>query len=320
MGMFFNWTLSCDEEPMPLPQTPGFADIVQHRRNLLRLSPRFTWLVGPERESEVWFWRAFALSEAYAMPIYGEVGRILDSLSGPEPQWEKVGALKERLEAIADVLDNLKIILEKYVNKEHISIDSLNKLQKTAHFAGTTAGASGFQIPFMVLLDALLGTNYDSVPKELKETRGENICEMNQHLVDVINSCVAPRSKDLRAFVLESDSSDLKDAYQKVCHKLVIWRGSHRARAAQFLENSLVTTGRTAEDMKHTVRETFQNEMNSIIHATAAVTAQQQSEQMGKGCPMHPTLLARRQLDVKSPSPSGPQACPFLGAARRLII
>merc|ERR1712238_135099 len=91
-----------------------------------------------------------------------------------------------------------------YVKPELIVVQDFLQMQATAHYAGTTAGASGFQIPCLVLLDTLLGVDYSRVSLELQETRQENLEEMCPHVRALIFGVVRPGAQGVRDFISSS--------------------------------------------------------------------------------------------------------------------
>ena len=147
-------------------------------------------------------------------------------------------------------------------------------MQDTAHYAGTTAGASGFQAPCMVLLDTLVGMDYSRLSHELQETRRENIDEMCPQVVALIFGVVRPGARGLRDFigsiVCPLQRKQVQVAFNGVAQELVFWRTSHRNQVVNYVKASTITTGRTNDNMEGGVHGTFMKERRAIIVATKA--------------------------------------------------
>jgi hypothetical protein len=72
--------------------------------------------------------------------MYGDVGKLIDEAIKIKYDYEGNPSTQARL------------------TPELIDVRHFRKLQHTTHFAGAdTAGVSGFQAPFIVLLDYLIG-------------------------------------------------------------------------------------------------------------------------------------------------------------------
>jgi len=295
--IFFNWR----------SDGASFQQLVE-KPELLRM--RFQWFRSVAGETEQNFWRAFAISELHAVPMYGALGWLFEGLATGD---EKLMA--ESLRTVGQVLENLTAVFKSNVKPELIDIDFFNQLQNTAHFGMASAGAGGFQLPFIMLLDALLGVwGAGNIPLKTEEVWEENGREIHQSLRSLIQ-LVEDKAPVLRAAVAASSDPALKESFDAVVRGFTKWRATHRARAARWLETSTVTTGRDNEDMEGNVRKTFQKEMDHIIAATraravcggsAASTAQGSSESALSGA-SHENFQGP---DVAS------AVCPFVGKVK----
>ena len=243
------------------------------------MSPRFFWLTGPAQESEVNFWRAFAYSEFMAVPLYGQVGTLLDQVNAYQastegPSAQSIATVLQSLSTCRDIVKNITAALVAYVTPELIVAKDFLQMQDTAHYAGTTAGASGFQAPCMVLLDTLVGMDYSRLSHELQETRRENIDEMCPQVVALIFGVVRPGARGLRDFigsiVCPLQRKQVQVAFNGVAQELVFWRTSHRNQVVNYVKASTITTGRTNDNMEGGVHGTFMKERRAIIVATKA--------------------------------------------------
>lgn len=104
------------------------------------ISPRFFWLTGPARESEAHFWRAFAYSEFLAVPMYGEVGKLIDETNdfseGGLPTPPAIANVLRSLRKIRDVAHNITAVLVARLTPELIDARHFRQIQHTGHFAG----------------------------------------------------------------------------------------------------------------------------------------------------------------------------------------
>jgi len=245
------------------------------------LFPRFFWLTGRAQESEANFWKAFAYSEIMAVPLYSQVGTLLDqvhvyqsSIHSERLSTESIVSVVKSLETCREIVKSITAALVAYVKPELINAQDFLQMQATAHYAGTTAGASGFQLPCMVLLDTLIGVDYARLSLELQETRQENIDEMCPQVRTLIFGVVRPGAQGLRDFIASVDCplqrKQLMMAFNGVVQELVFWRSRHRNQAGNYVKTCTVTTGRTHEEMEGNVHGTFMKEMCTIIAATQA--------------------------------------------------
>ena len=246
------------------------------------LSPRFSWFTGAARESEANLWRAFAYSELVAIPLYGEVGKIMDEVTAfqsdtmaDSPSSSSVERVHRSLQAIRDATKNITAALVSCVNFDLIDGKHFMQFMSTAHYAGTAAGASGFQSPAMVMLDAFLGIDFSKLPADMRESRSDNIAQMLPELVTIVFGVVRPGAKGLRKFLDRIACPDqrcaVKESFNGVADQIIMWRSRHRSRAGQYIKESPVTTGRSNEDMGGDVHSTFLTEMSNIITATKSV-------------------------------------------------
>jgi hypothetical protein len=287
-GFFCNWKWTPADSSTHMEKLMGRKkeETLTHEKicdlNAGSISPRFFWLTGPAKESEANFWRAFASSEFLAVPMYGEVGKLIDEANkikydnhaGNLPTPESISNVLKSLKKIRDITHNIAAALVARVTPQLIDQQHFRQMQYTAHFAGATAGASGFQVPCIVILDTLLGVDYSNLSEDLQETRDENIAEMLPEVVRLVFDAVRPGAKALREFIESVASKDknieLKTACNAIGEEFLTWRRSHRARAGTYLEASAVTTGRTNGDMGEDVHGKFLDEMCTITLATKA--------------------------------------------------
>jgi hypothetical protein len=89
---FYNWKWTPAESPSigklmgtKEEDTLTFAKICD--LNAGSISPRLFCLTGPAQETEANFWRAFAYSEFMAVPMYREVGKLIDEVKKIKYDW-----------------------------------------------------------------------------------------------------------------------------------------------------------------------------------------------------------------------------------------
>ena len=165
--------------------------------------------------------------------------------------------------------------LVSFVRPDLIKFDHFSLYMSTAHYAGTSAGASGYQMPCIVVLDSLLATDYEMLPQELQSNRQANIEKMQPKVASLILDGVLSRSNSLKRLIAgitcPALRREVEQAFNSIADELNKWRGSHRARAGKFLKTSAVTTGRSEEAMGgETVHASFLREMNEIVRVTKA--------------------------------------------------
>jgi len=269
--LFCNWTWKPTKKHTN-PNNPTYEDLLTGV-----MSPRFYWSVGDSRRSEENFWRAFMYSEVHAIPMYGAVGKVLEIVQSNSagakekepPEEVAIDIVLSSLRIIQRAMHNIAANMETRVDTDLINVEDFIEMQNTAHYAGTSAGASGFQSPFIILMDAFLGIDYSKVPVHLQATRIENLEEVYPNLLTLVNDCVVPSLPILKDFAQRSGQYPLfRDIVNVIIDKLQAWRVSHRGRAQQWLKESAITTGRTNEGMHKDVRSTFLNEMDDIVKAT----------------------------------------------------
>lgn len=238
------------------------------------LQMRFQWFRGAAGETELHFWQAFAMSERRAVPMYGIIGELFGALNSNRRR-----VMTRCLDDIAETLTGLISLFRTKVTTEAIGINDFNKLQNVAHFGMASAGAGGFQLPFIVVLDALLfahdgrnrrhgGGDCPFFSAKLEEVRALNLDEVPNPIKEFALKFVAPRARELRDAA--AAFADVGESYDKVVSAFVHWRSLHRSRAAKWLTPSLVTTGRSNEDMGGCVLRSFLADMDEIIQVTRA--------------------------------------------------
>eukprot|EP00931_Biecheleriopsis_adriatica_P115044 TRINITY_DN90891_c0_g1_i1.p1 TRINITY_DN90891_c0_g1~~TRINITY_DN90891_c0_g1_i1.p1 ORF type:complete len:511 (+),score=90.70 TRINITY_DN90891_c0_g1_i1:93-1535(+) len=290
--IFFNWTTTGTDNYQYLSEHPEM------------LKMRFQWFQGAAGRTEQNFWRAFAISEMQAVPMYEAVSFLLEALDvGDE------GIMAKSLCTVSLVVQRQTAAFKNHVREECIDVAFFNQMQNTAHFGMASAGAGGFQLPWIILLDALLGKG--NLPAKTQQVREENHLELHvsvRSLVEIVKG----RAPVLRTAIIASTNPELKEAFNGVVSAFTKWRATHRARAANWLENSTVTTGRDNQDMEGDVKRTFQKEMDHIIAATKAraiclPSATREPCQLPLSCA---NLSHEFHSDVSDAHPA--VACPFV--------
>mmetsp|Transcript_71313 Transcript_71313/g.183835 ORF Transcript_71313/g.183835 Transcript_71313/m.183835 type:complete len:491 (-) Transcript_71313:169-1641(-) len=232
------------------------------------LQMRFSWFRGEARPTEANFWRAFAVSEMCAAPMYGDIASLFENLGDDV-------LTVESLQKIQKVVRKIRKVFTDSVTTQLIDVDYFNRMQNTAHFGSASAGAGGFQLPFILVLDALLGLTLAGMPAKTQRVWEENLGEVPAPMRALITDVVRPEGQRLREYVQRSSSAALQAAFNGVVKEFVMWRATHRSRASQWLETSSVTTGRINDDMENDVKGTFMKEMDHMIQSTKACTLRQ---------------------------------------------
>eukprot|EP00929_Paragymnodinium_shiwhaense_P074951 TRINITY_DN38335_c0_g1_i1.p1 TRINITY_DN38335_c0_g1~~TRINITY_DN38335_c0_g1_i1.p1 ORF type:complete len:638 (-),score=100.35 TRINITY_DN38335_c0_g1_i1:533-2446(-) len=269
--VLFNW------------ETDDNADYQRLVENPALLKMRFQWFRGVAGRTEENFWRAFAISEVHAVPMYGAVGSLFEAFAERDEE-----TMTSSLQTLSAVLQNLIAVFSASVKPELIDIAYFNQMQNTAHFGMASAGAGGFQLPWIMTLDALLGVG--NLPAKTREVWEENLQEVHASLRHLVRDSVLETAPALRKAIAAASDPALRDAFNEVVSTFVKWRAMHRARASKWLEPSTVTTGRDYADLEGNVKASFHKDMDHLIASTRAQSirgeaACEQSEKAVSACP-----------------------------------
>lgn len=227
--------------------------------DLTRVRPYF-WLNGAS-ETELEFYRAFWTVESLGIPVYGWGCLALESASANDAE---LGAFA--LRCILGTLRNIYFATRYFV--PHVEPIGFRKIQLTGGWVNDdlNGAASGYQLPFMIMLDSLFKVNYSN--QAASKSRANGLRFVPRRWLRFFKA-LSERSPGLRSWVLERNDPELTDTYQRCIELFVIHRTMHRHLAGQTLRGS-TTTARTFCSAESNYRD-FMCEMKAIIDDTISV-------------------------------------------------
>jgi hypothetical protein len=227
--------------------------------DLHRVRPYF-WLNGFS-QTELEFYRAFWTIESFGLPVYGWGCLALECAFTDDAE---LGAFA--LRCIHGALRNAYFCVRHLV--PHVDPVGFRKIQLTGGWVNDelNGAASGYQLPFMIMLDALFKVDYSD--RAATDSRANGLRFVPQRWLSFFHKFAA-RCPGLRSWILERRCPELTDAYQRCIELFVVHRTMHRHLAGQTLRGS-TTTARTFPSAQSNYRD-FMNEMKAIIDDTARV-------------------------------------------------
>lgn len=242
-------------EALPGGERVTYRDLA----DLRRIWPYF-WLNGSSH-SELEFYRAFFTVESLGIPAYGWGCLALECAGADDT---KLGAFA--LRCIHRTLRNVYFSVRHLV--PHVDPVEFRKIQLTGGWINDelNGAASGYQLPFTLMLDALFQVDY-SHPGTI-EARANGLRFVPKRWQGFFQK-IREQSPALRTWVRRRGHSELTDAYQRCIELFTIYRTMHRHLAGQTLRGA-TTTGRAFPDSERNYR-TFMSEIGALVADTAAV-------------------------------------------------
>jgi hypothetical protein len=240
--------------------------------DLQRVWPRF-WLNGTTG-TELNFYRAFFAVESFGIPVYGWGTLARECAAAADA---KLGA--QALRCVHAALRNIYFCVRHLVP----SVDpaEFRKMQLTGEWVNgeLNGGASGYQLPFSQMMDALFNVKFTH--PGATEARNNAMRFVPKRWQDFFSS-LRDSTPTLREWVIESDTAELTTAYQWCVEMYTAYRRLHRFLAGQTLRGA-TTTGRTFTTSESNYR-TFVAEMGSIVKATTRLgVAHEDLKEAGHG-------------------------------------
>jgi hypothetical protein len=179
---------------------------------------RLRWFRGEAAagRAEQQLWRAFALSELRAVPIYGAVGSLFRAIDA----WDEAAATS-CLRALATTLLRLTTAVKAEL------VDAGSGLQHEELWL-----LAHFQLPFVVLLDALLGVG-DDLPSKTWWQREESHGELHDGVRALVKDVVLAKAATLRHAVEASSSPLLPETFNDAVRAFARWRSAHRPSSSE---------------------------------------------------------------------------------------
>jgi hypothetical protein len=245
---------------------PGAPVSYRDLTDLHRVYPHF-WLNGVT-QTEREFYRAFWAIESFGAPVYGWGCLVLECMTAGD---EELGTFA--LKCIHGALRNAYFAVRHLVPK--VDPVDFRKIQLTGGWVNDdlNGAASGYQLPFMLMLDSLFLVEYSH--PGATSSRANGLRFVPERWKRFFQS-LAARSPGLRAWVDERQCPELTRSYQRCVDLLVVHRTMHRHLAGQTLRGA-TTTARVFGSSDENYRD-FMSEMRSIIRDTAAVGVQDDKE------------------------------------------
>ncbi|MBF6050291.1 hypothetical protein GO001_34875 [Streptomyces sp. NRRL B-1677] len=225
-----------------------------------RMRPAF-WLNEGDR-SELELYRAFYAVEAFGVPLYGWGCHALECAAADD----RAGGA-QALRMVQAVIRNVYMITKRLIPR--IDADEFRRIQVTCGWVGdeVTGVASGYQLPFMLMLDALFHVNYTH--PGVIAARANNLRFVPGDWKAFFRM-IYDAQPALRTWVHESGDGPLAEAYRSCTGTFTLFRTMHRHLGGQVLKGG-TTTGRVFDSAAANY-EQFMSEMAALTDDTAATS------------------------------------------------
>jgi hypothetical protein len=244
------WQLDGSTDGAPITH----ADLV----SLDRMRHPF-WL-DEGNQSELDLYRSFFAVEAFGAPLHGWGAYALECAAVDDRAGGTLALTMIRA-ALRNVYTYTKMLIPR------IDAHQFRRLQVTYGWVGDEVNgvASGYQLPFMLMLDALFHVNYrhDGVVA----ARANNLRFVPEHWKRFFR-LVYDRQPALKTWVTEAGDTDLEAAYLGCVQLFGLFRQMHRHLGGQVIKGG-TTTGRVFADA-HDNYANFMDEMAALVADTTA--------------------------------------------------
>ncbi|MBW4721388.1 hypothetical protein [Saccharothrix obliqua] len=217
------------------------------------------WL-NNDNQSELDLYRSFYAVEAFGAPLYGWGAYALECAANDDQAGGTLALTMVRA-TLRNVYTYTKMLIPR------IDAHQFRRLQVTFGWVGDEVNgvASGYQLPFMLMLDALFHVNYrhDGVVA----ARANNLRFVPEHWKSYFRM-IYNRQPALKSWVHESGNEDLAAAYVGCVELFGLFRQMHRHLGGQVIKGG-TTTGRIFADAKDNY-EKFMAEMGALVADTNA--------------------------------------------------
>lgn len=211
-------------------------------------------------QSELDLYRSFFAVEAFGVPLYGWGAYALECAAIDDRAGGALALTMIRA-ALRNVYTYTKMLIPR------IDAHQFRRLQVTYGWVGDEVNgvASGYQLPFMLMLDALFHVNYrhDGVVA----ARANNLRFVPEHWKRFFRM-VYNRQPSLKTWVVEAGDADLEAAYLGCVQLFSLFRQMHRHLGGQVIKGG-TTTGRIFAD-HHDNYVNFMDEMAALVADTTA--------------------------------------------------
>ncbi|WP_141976528.1 hypothetical protein [Saccharothrix saharensis] len=211
-------------------------------------------------QSELDLYRSFFAVEAFGVPLYGWGAYALECAAVDDRAGGTLALTMVRA-ALRNVYTYTKMLIPR------IDAHQFRRLQVTYGWVGDEVNgvASGYQLPFMLMLDALFHVNYrhDGVVA----ARANNLRFVPEHWKRFFR-LVYDRQPALKTWVAEAGDAGLEAAYLGCVQLFGLFRQMHRHLGGQVIKGG-TTTGRIFADA-HDNYANFMDEMAALVADTTA--------------------------------------------------
>lgn len=225
---------------------------------LERMRPAF-WL-NEGNQSELDLYRAFFAVEAFGAPLYGWGCEALECATRDDRASAAIA-----LRHIHTVLRNVYLVTRTLIPR--IDPDEFRRIQVTCGWVGdaVTGVASGYQLPFLLMLDALFHINFSHA--DVIEARANNLRFVPEDWKAFFRM-IYDRQPALRGWVWAAGDPGLAKAYQSCVDTFALFRRMHRHLGGQAIKGG-TTTGRVFDSSEKNY-EQFVTEMDALVVDTEA--------------------------------------------------
>lgn len=236
----------------------GEPTTYQELTALERMYPSF-WL-NQDNESERDLYRAFFAVETFGIPLYGWGCLALECA-----EVDDVSSAVTALHMLRATLKNVYVFTKHMIPR--VTAEEFRKIQVTAGWIEDemTGVASGYQLPFMLMLDALFHVNF-SHPGVI-EARSNNLRFVPEHWKRFFRM-IYDRQPALKTWVHQRRDAALIEAYEACVNLFTTFRSMHKHLGGQVIKGS-TTTGRVFPTPEENYRQ-FMDEMTVLVDDTAS--------------------------------------------------
>ncbi|MGO1050118.1 hypothetical protein [Crossiella sp. CA198] len=236
----------------------GEALTYQDITALDRMRPAF-WL-NHGNQSELDLYRAFFAVEAFGAPIYGWGCHALECAKVDD----RAGAT-EALRRVQAALRNVFMVTKRLIPL--IDPDEFRRIQVTCGWIEdeVTGVASGYQLPFLLMLDALFHVNFSH--PDVIAARANNLRFVPEDW-QAFFRMIYDHQPVLKTWVRESGDAALDKAYRSCVDLFALFRQMHRHLGGQAIKGG-TTTGRVFGSAEKNY-EQFMDEMAALVVDTTA--------------------------------------------------
>ncbi|WP_394827562.1 hypothetical protein [Pendulispora albinea] len=223
-----------------------------------RMDPYF-WM-NTNNESERNLYRAFFAVETFGIPLYGWGCLALECA-----ERDDVESAVTALAMVRATLRNVYTFTKHMIPR--VTAEEFRKIQVTGGWIedDVTGVASGYQLPFMLMMDSLFHVNFTHAG--VIEARRNNLRFVPEHWKGFFRM-IYDRQPALKTWVHEKGSPELTEAYQSCVNLFTLFRSMHKHLGGQVIKGSS-TTGRAFASADDNYRQ-FIDEMSGLITDTAA--------------------------------------------------